>query len=354
MKKFLTGRRGAPHQVVWIQTSFLGDIIINTGAFSLLKKHYPKCRQILVTTPVGQKALREQSYLDDVIVFDKRAKSFFTAARAVKRELKQLGIHQPIILQVHKSIRSTLLANYLGGFIISYEEASLSLLSQVSVPRVAVLHECQRQGLLLEPLGISRKEICAAAPTMSYYGEPLYQETKTQRKHVGVSPGSVWGTKRWSAENYGQLVRWLLAEGYLVFLLGSPEERKFANIIVRDNNGAKEIVDLCGRTSLNDLPAIYASLDYLVANDSSPIHYASAFRVPTLAIFGATVKAMGFGPLAPGSIVLERDLDKLPCRPCSDHGPQVCPLKHFRCMTEILVEDAVAGFKDLVTANRPH
>ena len=78
---------------------------------------------------------------------------------------------------------------------------------------------------------------------------------------------------------------------------------------------------------------IFSKLSGLVANDSAPIHYASAFDVPTLAIFGATVSAMGFSPLASHSVVVE--LPELECRPCSDHGPKICPLGHFKCMKDI-------------------
>jgi heptosyltransferase-2 len=53
---------------------------------------------------------------------------------------------------------------------------------------------------------------------------------------------------------------------------------------------------------------------------------------PTLAIFGPTVPAFGFGPLAP-----RRDtagVENLACRPCDPHGPRVCPLGHWRCMRD--------------------
>ena len=54
---------------------------------------------------------------------------------------------------------------------------------------------------------------------------------------------------------------------------------------------------------------------------------------PSVAIFGPTVPAFGFGPLAPRSIVVGHET--LSCRPCDRHGPQRCPLGHFRCMREL-------------------
>ena len=70
----------------------------------------------------------------------------------------------------------------------------------------------------------------------------------------------------------------------------------------------------------------------LVTNDSAPQHLASAMGTPTLTIFGPTVPEFGFGPLAPGSASL--GVADLACRPCDSHGPQRCPLGHWRCMTE--------------------
>ena len=67
----------------------------------------------------------------------------------------------------------------------------------------------------------------------------------------------------------------------------------------------KRILDLVGKTNLDDLRGVYPRLSAIVSNDSSPIHYASAFNVSTVAIFGATASAMGFGPLADESSVVE-------------------------------------------------
>ena len=108
------------------------------------------------------------------------------------------------------------------------------------------------------------------------------------------------------------------------------------------------MIDLVVRTSVDGLRAIYPKLDLIVCNDSSPIHYASAFDVPTLAIFGPTVPAMGFGPRSSKNKVLGIQSKDMPCRPCSDHGPQRCPLSHFGCMKQLTVETVYAHLKQLL------
>jgi heptosyltransferase-2 len=71
----------------------------------------------------------------------------------------------------------------------------------------------------------------------------------------------------------------------------------------------------------------------IVTNDSAPQHLASAMGTPTLTIFGPTVPEFGFGPLAERHAVAGHD--GLSCRPCHRHGPERCPLGHWRCMREL-------------------
>jgi heptosyltransferase-2 len=130
-------------------------------------------------------------------------------------------------------------------------------------------------------------------------------------------------------------------------ILGSQDEQAAAAEMeegLRDH--APRVINLAGKTSLDDLRGLYPQLDLLVSNDSSPLHYASAFQVPTLAIFGATVPGLGFGPLAPRRMVAEVELA---CRPCSDHGPQECPLGHFKCMRTLAPERVASMALELLT-----
>jgi heptosyltransferase-2 len=241
-------------------------------------------------------------------------------------------------------MRSSLLASALGFYTVTYEESRLSFLADRCVPRVAVLHETQRISLLLEPLGARREQLFVSRPSLQPAAGALVDDIRLRtRGHglVGVAPGSVWGTKRWPVAHFIQMSRLLLENtNHILLILGSQDEQLAAASMEHGLSAyASRVINLAGKTSLDDLRGLYPQLDLLVSNDSSPLHYASAFQVPTLAIFGATVPALGFGPLAPKRLVAEVDLG---CRPCSDHGPQECPLGHFKCMKTLLPE-RVAG-----------
>lgn len=339
--------------IIWIQTSFLGDVILSTAAFTLARREFPAAKHWLVTTPVGEAALKGQPFLDEIIVFDKR-KDGLRGMGKVKTTLHEKGaLENAVILQPHRSFRSSLLARFLKAPRITYTETAGGMGAWRRVSRVALLHEAARIALLLEPLGVAREKITRQKP----YLKPTDALTeKTQVLHsfkgslVGIAPGSVWATKRWPAERFADVAESLLRLPDVgVVLLGSRDEEEAASSMLKRIGSHPRLFNLVGSTGITDLPAIYQRLNLLMTNDSSPIHYASAFGIPTVAIFGATVPEMGFGPLADKSTVVE--LDQLECRPCSDHGPQVCPLGHFRCMREITAEQVFNACQPLLLPN---
>jgi heptosyltransferase-2 len=323
--------------IVWLQTAFLGDIVLTTAAMKLVRRERPAVRQHLITTPIGAKALKESSLLNSVTEFDKRGQSFLASFCHVKSSIAKLKLapKNTVLLLPHRSTRSSLLAWHLNIPTIAYRENSLSVVASIAMDRISVFHESIRIALLLEPLGFLREEIVKVTPFLDplpWNSAHSWQKEilKTDKPLIAISPGSNWGTKRWPIESFVTLTREISRQKNVGFiLLGSSPERQLTQKIM-DAGIPAPMWNLAGETDLDDLRRIYPKLTLLICNDSSPIHYASAFNVPTLAIFGSTIPQLGFGPLAAGSRVAEQK--NLDCRPCSDHGPDSCPLGHFACM----------------------
>ena len=362
--------------LVWIQTSFIGDIVLSTGAFRLARECIPGVRQHVVTTGPGERVLAGSTSIDSLTTFRKSGLGF-GAMNDVRARIHGL-VHaaggrqdSTVTLLPHRSFRSGLLARRLGYRSIAYADTPAGLLATETVPRVAVLHETSRVALLLEPLGAGREEILAARPHLDRrVSPPLSSDVKAMAgipanpgwlqtladwpgRVIGVVPGSKWGTKRWTPAGFVQLISDLLVDpDNLVVLICADDERVLCGTIaegVHARGGSvrpvANLVNLAGATTLDELRSLYPELDLIVTNDSSSIHYASAFNVPTVAVFGATVPAMGFGPLASRSASVGIDLS---CRPCSDHGPEVCPLGHFRCMKDLAVSKVLQTCRDIL------
>jgi heptosyltransferase-2 len=160
---------------------------------------------------------------------------------------------------------------------------------------------------------------------------------------IAIAPGSVWATKRWP--DFAALVG-ALPGSYGIVVVGGPEDRALAEAVVAA--APARVLDATGRLSLLASAALIGRAAGLITNDSLPQHLASAMGTPTVTIYGPTLPAFGFGPLAPRRAIVEH-APGLECRPCSAHGPQVCPRGHFKCMREITASTVAASLAPLLS-----
>jgi heptosyltransferase-2 len=151
-----------------------------------------------------------------------------------------------------------------------------------------------------------------------------------------MAPGARWGTKRWPG--FADLAA---AMSWPVVVVGGAEDAALAAAMQAAAPG--RVHAATGALGLRESAALVEGAELVVTNDSFPLHLATALDRPVIALFGPTVPALGFGPRGPRGAVMQHD--SLPCRPCSPHGPAVCPLGHHRCMQELAVARVLAAME---------
>jgi heptosyltransferase-2 len=153
---------------------------------------------------------------------------------------------------------------------------------------------------------------------------------------VALAPGSIWGAKRWPY--FPELVGRLSGPAVAI---GGPSDAGLCGTLAAA--APERVHNAAGQVGPRTSAALIARAAALVTNDAAPLHLAGAVGTPVVAIFGPSAPSFGFAPLGPLDIVLEQQ--ELLCRPCSTHGPAVCPLEHHRCMQELgvgIVADALS------------
>lgn len=161
-----------------------------------------------------------------------------------------------------------------------------------------------------------------------------------------VAVGGRHGTKIWPADKWIDFLTQIYAVGFTnIAIIGSISDVLAAEHIVR--NLAFPVVTFAGQTDTTELIGLIASAKLLVCGDSGPMHIAAAVGTPVVAIFGPTVQEFGFAPFTDKARVVE--VQNLECRPCHPHGPEKCPLGHFRCMLDITPEMVLQKALELVT-----
>jgi heptosyltransferase-2 len=240
---------------------------------------------------------------------------------------------------LHRSYRTSILL-WLARIPIriGFEQAKLSFLYNETFGRAPEDHDVLRNLSILkgwgEPSSFST-DMRLHAPSATELGDgvkPLLPDAP----YAVLVPGSAWETKQWHAEGFRETARYLGKRGIRVVLLGGPED---AAVNRRVSDGL-DVVDLAGKTSISDAMYIVKGARLVVCNDSMSLHMASAFKIPTVAVFCATSPEMGFGPWKNNARVVEK---KLACKPCGRHGGRRCPNGTEACMKEVAFDDVVSA-----------
>jgi heptosyltransferase II len=320
MKKFLV-----------IQTAFIGDAILTLPMIQKLKEKTQQCEIHVLTIPSTSEIFSASPYVSRVIVIDKKGKhkSFNSLLKFIK-ELKKNNYNR--IYSPHRSFRSTFITMMLGvKETFGFSNTSLRHVYKNLIEYRTDHHEVQRN-LDLINFGYKNDEwkISPEIRASNTIKEKIIDFVKSNhiKKDLAViAPGSVWNTKKYPAENFEEIISYLIKKDFFVLLIGSEKEKNLCEKISLKFNGS--VVSAAGIFSLIETVELLKKARILISNDSAPTHLGMCADIPVLTIYCSTVPEFGFYPYNKRSQYVS--YDNLSCKPCGIHGYGGCPLKHFAC-----------------------
>ncbi|HET7107992.1 MAG TPA: lipopolysaccharide heptosyltransferase II [Candidatus Acidoferrum sp.] len=147
---------------------------------------------------------------------------------------------------------------------------------------------------------------------------------------IAVGAGASYGSaKCWPPDRFAKSLNALLSRADAdVILFGTPGELPVSAAIASELQRAP--INLTGKTSIADLPALLSQCHLFLGNDSGAMHVAAAVGLPVVAVFGPT-DPLGTAPVTPRLTIVQQ---KPYCSPCFLRR---CPTDH-RCMTAVTPE----------------
>jgi len=129
--------------------------------------------------------------------------------------------------------------------------------------------------------------------------------------------------RRWPREYYVTLIRMILDDypDIIILLTGNEAERAGIDIAVGAVN-SERCKNFAGRTSISELPALYAVSSVMLTNDSGPAHFAAITNMPVFVFFGPETPKL-YGPLCQMTPIYAG----LACSPCvsaANHRKSAC------------------------------
>jgi len=307
-------------ELLLIKPSSLGDIVHGLQVATSLKAQHAGLRISWVVREIFSPIVRACSAIDKVYVFERNggAKGFLR----LMKELRQTKFDY--VFDMQGLLRTGLMTSRVRakkkiGRSDAREMAGIFYDQKVPLPPKGkrshaldiLLQFCPVLGAKPERKGTLKfREIDRL--------KLRFADTRDGGKPILMFPESRRAEKCWGG--FKQLTELILKEGRnrKVIWAGSS--------YVHDRTGypPAQFFNLTGNTSLLSLPALIQRAEWVIANDSGPMHLAAALGVRVLGIFGPTDPLL-FGPYpfsAPGNVVIQApvgDLKLLPARDVYSH-----------------------------------
>ncbi len=308
-----------------IKPSSLGDIVQALPVLTALRESHPEARVAWLVNESLAGILEGHPRLDEVIAFPRRR--FGRIGRSLGATADFLAFIEDLrqrkftaVLDLQGLFRSGFIASATGapsrvGFGAARELAPLFYTDKVDVP-TRDMHAVDRYMLLARHVGLAAPKATDHLPVTDESRAAARRRLaeaglEANRPLVAVSAHARWPTKQWPAERFAEVIDRLHAEtGARAVLVGSAAAAAGAASIAEASRARP--IDLAGRTSLRELPAVIAEARAMLTNDSGPMHVAAAVGTPVVAVFGPTNPART-GPYGPGHCAVA---GRAPCSPC--------------------------------------
>jgi lipopolysaccharide heptosyltransferase I len=305
-----------------IKPSAIGDVVHALPVLNLLRRAWPDAHVAWLVTPACAGLLDRHPQLDEVIRFERKRFGQGwknpSAAVGLFRFARQLRERQfDLVIDLQGLFRSGWLAwqtraRLRVGFVNARELAPLFYTHRVPVD-TPEQHAVDRYLAIAEALGCGREPVeFRFAPTSGEDQRIVTELLKDDAPFAVLLPGTNWATKRWPVEHFASLVAPLRERfGLRSVVAGAPADRELASRITGS-------IDLTGATTLPQLVALLRRASVVVANDSGPMHIASALGRPLVTPYGPT-SPIRTGPYGRMDTVVRLDIVCSPCfsRTCS-------------------------------------
>ncbi|GAB6195646.1 glycosyltransferase family 9 protein [Lysobacter xanthus] len=225
----------------------------------------------------------------EFIEYDK--KSGLAGMRELRR---RFGRPLDALLQLQVAARANLLSAFVPAHRrIGYDRSRSKDLHGLFVrERIADRpgqHVLDAIGSFCEPIGLQRAPVRWDLPVpQDAYDWAAAQWDDDGRRVLAISPCSSHVLRNWRSERYAALADHAIARGWRVVLCGgrSALERDTGDAILAAMQGPA--LDLIGRDTLKQLPALLARADLLVTPDAGPMHIANAMGTKVLGLHAAS------------------------------------------------------------------
>jgi len=329
-------------------TNWVGDAIMALPALRAIRQRHPDAQISIVARPYVADVYRDQQVANELIPYDPKGDHRGWSGREkLVSDLRARKFDVALLLQ--NAFDAAWLA-WRGQIPqrIGYARDARSLLLTKAIPvpnpgeippheKFYYLELLRRAGWLDQLPDEPHITLRVPDATRQRAAQTLLEAgTRPHARRIAVGAGASYGSaKCWPPDRFAKVLNALLSHADAdVILFGTPGELPVSAAIASELQRVP--INLTGKTSIADLPALLSQCHLFLGNDSGAMHVAAAVGLPVVAVFGPT-DPHGTAPVTPHLTIVQQ---KPYCSPCFLRR---CPTDH-RCMTAVtpaMVESAL-------------
>ena len=321
-----------------IPQNWLGDIVMSQTLLKRVKSENPNTEIDILVNSTFKNLVERMPEISKAVILDSRHKELGLLKRLnLARRIKG-NYDQSIVLS--RSIKSALIP-YFAKIPIRTGELGESRYILINDLKKFTKEDRRKTAFRYVSMFSKKEEVLDEKYYPSLQSDPenikiLFDKYKLNldKKIIIFAPGAAFGpSKMWPVEKFKELGE-KLNKDFFILILGSNNEKNIGDKIVTNKN----MINLCGETTITDAVDLIHISEFCVSNDSGLMHLASATNTKSISIYGATSPELT-PPLTSNKEIHYRGIS---CSPCFE---KKCKYGHYNCLVEIQADDVFKSFK---------
>lgn len=260
-------------KILFVTSTRIGDTVMTMGLLFHLAEQYPNASFTIACGPLSVPLFRAFPNLEQVIPVWKRPYDLHW----VELWMQCVNRHWDLVVDMRSSFLSWCLPT-------SHRRVYRNRHRRDS------LHKVEQHGLVLGLKKPPNPRIWTTAEDRERASELIPQGKPV----LAFGPTTSWEGKQWPIPRYVELMKRLIApDGILsharIAIFGTTKERRVLQPII-DAIPPEDFLDIIGKGDLLTAAACLKRCNFLIANDTGLMHLAAAAGVPTLGLFGPSLK----------------------------------------------------------------
>jgi len=328
----------AIEKLLIIPQNWLGDIVMSQTLLKRVKSENPNTEIDILVNSTFKSLVERMPEINKAVILDSGHKELGLLKRLnLARRIKG-NYDQSIVLS--RSIKSALIP-FFAKIPIRTGELGESRYILINDLKKFTKEDRRKTAFRYVSMFSKKEEVLDEKYYPSLQSDPENIEILSDKyklnldkKIIIFAPGAAFGpSKMWPVEKFKELGE-KLNKDFFILILGSNNEKNIGDKIVTNKN----MINLCGETSITDAVDLMHISEFCVSNDSGLMHLASATNTKSISIYGATSPELT-PPLTSNKEIHYRGIS---CSPCFE---KKCKYGHYNCLVEIQADDVFKSFK---------